>query len=47
VTEQYRCLAAEVEERLLDREGFLARAKEGLDQEAAKGEGPQRAASNV
>ncbi len=47
VTEQYRCLAAEVEERLLDREGFLAHAKEGLGREAAKEEGPQRVASNV
>ena len=47
VTEQYRCLAAEVEERLLDRESFLARAKEGLGREAVNGEGPQRVASNV
>jgi chromosome partitioning protein len=47
VTEQYRCLAAEVEKRLLDREGFLARAKEGLGQEVAKGEEPERVASNV
>jgi chromosome partitioning protein len=47
VTEQYRSLAAEVEERLLDRERFLARAKEGLSPEAAKGTEPKLVASNV
>jgi chromosome partitioning protein len=47
VTEQYRSLAAEVEERLLDREGFLARAKEGLTREQVKGVEPKLVASNV
>src|SRR6516165_6889155 len=47
VTEQYRSLAAEVEERLLNRQGFLARAKEGFSPEAAKGEEPKLVASNV
>jgi chromosome partitioning protein len=47
VTEQYRCLAAEVEKRLLDREGFLARAQEGLTPESMKGEEAQLAASNA
>jgi chromosome partitioning protein len=47
VTEQYRSLAAEVEERLLDREGFLARAKEGLTRAPMKGEGSRVVASNA
>src|SRR5215471_10363797 len=46
VTEQYRRLAEEVEERLLDREAFLVRAKEGLSQGPAKGEEPKLVASN-
>ena len=47
VTEQYRCLAAEVERRLLNREGFLARAKEGLTHDLGNGEETKRAASSV
>ncbi len=45
VTEQYRRLATEVEERALDRDGFLARAKGGLTP-VPSGEGEARLAAS-
>ena len=47
MTEQYRCLASEVEERAKDRDRFLALAKEGAEPDAGSRREPKLVAANA